>query len=180
MTTTNEKRTILIIDDEPELLEILSDEIEFMGYKVLTANSAIAALELLKDVSLQEAVIHAILSDINMPQMSGLDMLAKINEMAIEIPVVFISGYGDKEKATRAMRLGAMDMLDKPYDRKQLEQALERASNLGFALSTIEQEVDEIIKNTAKIPEEALALRNGVKELLRMKKIRAAYFETKS
>lgn len=175
---SEKKATVLVIDDEVDLLEVMAEELESYGHKTLRAENAIEALKLLNDASLQETVIHAILSDINMPQMTGLQMLEKMNEMGLEIPVIFISGYGDKEKAIQAMRLGAMDMLDKPYNSAILKDRIQKATQFGIALESLEQEVDQILEKNIQASDDKVLLRNSIKELLKMKKLRAAYFKS--
>ena len=175
--TSQKLPTVLVIDDEPELLEILVEEMEYLGFKTLRANNAIEALAYFTEASLQEVAIHAVLSDINMPQMTGLEMLDKMNHMGLEVPVVFISGYGDKEKAVQAMRLGAMDMLDKPFNRDLLESAMKKASAFGLAMENIESEIDDIISKSPASDVDTQTLRKTIKELLKMKKMRASYFK---
>lgn len=118
---------VLVVDDEEDVKllfeqrfrkEIKTGEIQFAF-----AFSGEAALEYLTQHQ-QEAVL--ILSDINMPGMSGLDLLKKIKEKEASPPpkVVMITAYGDEENYNTAMRLGADDFLTKPLDFTQLKEKL--------------------------------------------------------
>lgn len=118
---------VLVVDDEEDVKllfeqrfrkEIKNGEIQFAF-----AFSGEAALEYLTQHQ-QEAVL--ILSDINMPGMSGLDLLKKIKEKEASPPpkVVMITAYGDEENYNTAMRLGADDFLTKPVDFTQLKEKL--------------------------------------------------------
>lgn len=118
---------VLVVDDEEDVKllfeqrfrkEIKNEEIQFAF-----AFSGEAALQYLTQHQ-QEAVL--ILSDINMPGMSGLDLLKKIKEKEASPPpkVVMITAYGDEENYNTAMRLGADDFLTKPVDFTQLKEKL--------------------------------------------------------
>jgi two-component system, chemotaxis family, chemotaxis protein CheY len=118
---------ILVVDDEKDIQplfeqrfrkEIKNGEIEFTF-----SYSGEEALEKLKKYK-QEAVL--ILSDINMPGMSGLDLLEKIKQKHHQPPpvVMMITAYGDSENYKRAMDLGANDFLTKPVDFKELREKI--------------------------------------------------------
>jgi len=118
---------ILVVDDETDVKvlfeqrfrkEIKSGEMQFAF-----ANSGEEALEYLKNLR-QEAVL--ILSDINMPGMSGLELLKRIKQQFENPPpvVMMITAYGDEENHTQAMQLGADDFLTKPLDFANLKEKL--------------------------------------------------------
>lgn len=108
MTT---QRAILIVDDEPEIVELISDLVAPVGCRILTASNGQEALAL---VAAEKP--HLIISDIRMPHLDGLEMLACLSEVGNRTPVVFISAYGEKDKMVRAWQLGAFDFIDKPFD----------------------------------------------------------------
>ncbi|MFN7262566.1 MAG: response regulator, partial [Pseudobdellovibrionaceae bacterium] len=103
------KGHILIVEDEVDLREILASLLEEHADQVLQAGDGVEALEIIKNNR-----VHAILTDINMPKKTGLQFLAEIRKAGIEIPVVIMSGYGDRVNTIEALRLGALDFFDKP------------------------------------------------------------------
>jgi len=120
---------ILVVDDEKDIQplfeqrfrrEIKNDEINFVF-----AYSGEEALDCLKDYK-HEAVL--ILSDINMPGMSGLELLDRIKEKNHKPPpvVMMITAYGDEENYKHAMKLGADDFLTKPVDFKELKEKIKK------------------------------------------------------
>ena len=94
------------------------------------AQSAPAALQCID--SAREASLILILSDINMPGMTGLEMLPKVKEMRPEVPVIMITAYGDADTKRKALENGATDLLTKPIDfvalRREIDARLEQAA----------------------------------------------------
>ena len=117
--------TILIVDDEAKLLEVLSAALENMGYAAVTAGSVEDALK-----ALQEHEIHLILSDLRMPGLSGRDLLEKVKELAPGLPVVIMTAYAEMKDAVAIIKEGAFDYIVKPFDLDVLEAAV--ASALRF------------------------------------------------
>src|SRR2546428_7531399 len=115
---------ILIIDDDISLLEALPHMISLRihGVQVDTSDSALRALE-----QIQTCDYDAIVSDIKMPEMDGLELLARIQELRPEIPTLLITGHGDQTLVTQALRSGAYDFIQKPIDRVYFVAALHRA-----------------------------------------------------
>jgi DNA-binding NtrC family response regulator len=109
------KPRILIVDDDPGTLASLSRAFALEGYTALTASSATRALE-----RLAEEPVDAILSDVVMPGMDGLALLAKLRERAPEVPVILMSGQATLQTAVRATQLGALDFVEKPVGLERL------------------------------------------------------------
>jgi two-component system nitrogen regulation response regulator NtrX len=107
--------TILIVDDEPAILNTLSSVLNDEGYPVITANSGAAALDLLQRES--PAVI---LLDIWMPGLDGLETLQRIKRLRPQQTVVMMSGHGSIETAVRATKLGAYDYIEKPLSSEKV------------------------------------------------------------
>ena len=121
----NEKN-LLIIDDEPDILTIL--EILFAKYvnQVFKAENGLIAIDLIK-----QNKIDCIICDINMPQMSGLEVIQKIREMGNEVPIIFYSAYGNQEYMLKAGEYGAYDFISKP-NIHQLEEVTINALRSGI------------------------------------------------
>jgi signal transduction histidine kinase len=115
---------ILLVDDDPALLQALPHAISLRlsGVEVATADSAQEALELL-----QKQEYDAIVSDIKMPGIDGLALMAKVYERYPETPVLLITGHGEHSLAIAALRGGAYDYIQKPIDRDDFVVALQRA-----------------------------------------------------
>jgi DNA-binding NtrC family response regulator len=119
------KPRILIVDDDAATLASLSRAFALEGYTAVTAGSASRALE-----RLAEEPVDAILSDVVMPEMDGLALLARLRERAPEVPVILMSGQATLETAVRATRLGALDFVEKPVGLERLLLTLRNALQL--------------------------------------------------
>lgn len=115
---------VLLVDDDEILLHALSETIRLRMSTVVVeiASSAQEALRLL-----QQREYSAIVSDMRMPGMDGLALLAYVQEQYPDIPVLFITGYNDREAASRAVQAGAYDYIRKPIERDDFVAALHRA-----------------------------------------------------
>ncbi len=118
---------VLVVDDDPDILELLSDRLRLMHLDVTCAEDGQTALSLLR----QEAPPLAIL-DLQLPRMSGIDVLQAIRREGLDTTVIVITAWGTPERAVEAMRAGAYDFIPKPLDPEHLEvvinKALERES----------------------------------------------------
>ncbi|MBE3559536.1 MAG: response regulator, partial [Ktedonobacteraceae bacterium] len=115
---------VLLVDDDPALLQALSNmlALRMRGLEVTTASSAPEAL-----AHIQTSEFDAIICDIKMPGMDGLDLLAHVKRLQQETPVLLITGHGEHDLAIRALRGGAYDYLLKPIERDAFVAALRRA-----------------------------------------------------
>jgi len=112
---------LLVVDDDAALLELNRAVLTNQGYEVETADSALAAMELLK-----RQPYDLVLSDINMPEMNGLEFTEAVMEIHPDLPIVLITGFGDVEMAKEAIQRGAMDFLHKPISVKNLPSVIEQ------------------------------------------------------
>jgi DNA-binding NtrC family response regulator len=115
MKTTRENETILIVDDDPHVLEVLDARLQSAGYSVLKAEAGQAALALLKNNK-----IDLMVSDMKMPGMGGMEVLARARALQPGLPFVFLTAYGTIPDAVKAVKAGAVDYLAKPFDGKEL------------------------------------------------------------
>src|SRR5271166_4982097 len=110
--------SILVVDDEPDVAEMFRQrfrrEARNGTYVMHFANSGDEALNLLSKGI--DPTLIVILSDINMPEMDGLDLLAKIKQRWSDLPVMMLTAYGDEQRRRRADELGALEFLTKPVD----------------------------------------------------------------
>ncbi len=111
-------KTILVVDDEPLLLEVISFAIEDEGYKTMTANSVDEALKVI-----DENKIDAILSDVRMPKKNGVDFIKAVMARPEKIPFTFMSGFSELDDKS-AKALGAISLIAKPIDLAQMPEIL--------------------------------------------------------
>lgn len=118
----SQQGTVLIIDDDQGMRELLCEDLERRAYQVLPADNVNAARELLtgQDVDL-------ILTDLNMPGMNGIEFCRELHASRPDLPVLIITAFGSLETATDALRAGAYDFVTKPVDLDLLAHALGRA-----------------------------------------------------
>ncbi|MBI2209104.1 MAG: sigma-54-dependent Fis family transcriptional regulator, partial [Deltaproteobacteria bacterium] len=114
--------TILVVDDDPDIREVVKDRLESLGCRVLAAANGKEGLELLEKQSPQ-----LVLLDIEMPDMNGLDVLKQIRAGGNEATVVMITAYGSIERAVQAMKQGAYDFIPKPFEPEQIALTVEKA-----------------------------------------------------
>ena len=117
----NEKITILLADDNDELLRALSIAFSEKGYRVLVASDGEQAIARLRETSVQLIVL-----DLKMPIVDGWSVLAFVKQEMPSVKVVVITAYGGLANALRAKKMGADDFLDKPYDVEELLHAISR------------------------------------------------------
>src|ERR1700692_1480339 len=122
--STHEIPYVLIVDDDTALLAALPQalSLRLTAVEVDTSDWALHALDLIR-----ERDYDAIVSDIKMPGMDGLALLAKIQDLRPDTPTLLITGHGEHDLAVQALRGGAYDFIQKPIDRDCLVAALQRA-----------------------------------------------------
>ncbi|SMC22746.1 two component, sigma54 specific, transcriptional regulator, Fis family [Desulfacinum hydrothermale DSM 13146] len=113
---------ILVVDDEPSILQSLKGVLEDEGYETVLVGSAEAALE-----EIQRDAPHLILLDIWLPGMDGMEMLDRVKKTHPTIPVIIISGHGTIETAVRATRVGAFDFIEKPLSVERILVSVQNA-----------------------------------------------------
>ena len=103
--------SVLVVDDEPIVLQVFSRVLSEKGLRTRTASNAEEALKLL-----DEGGIACVLADKNMPGMDGIEMLRRVREAQPHCAFIVMTGYASTESAIEALRLGAVDYLQKPFD----------------------------------------------------------------
>ena len=107
--------SILIVDDEPNYLVVLSELLQDEGYEVFTAAGGAEGYQKVKELDLD-----LVITDMQMPEVDGLQLLLHIKEHNEELPVIMITAYAEVEKAVAAMQAGAFSYLAKPFSNDEL------------------------------------------------------------
>ncbi len=110
---------VLVVDDEPDAVELLTEFLTSKGYEVITASNGEEALR-----RLQEDRPHLILLDVRMPKMDGLEVLRRAREIDQAVGIIMVTAVQEEETGRRALQMGAFDYITKPLDLKYLEQSL--------------------------------------------------------
>lgn len=149
---------ILVVDDEPQIRDILAAALARDGYRVTTRSSAVDALADLRDGE----GIELLVTDLKMPEMSGLDLIAEAKRIAPTVGSILITAFASTETAVSAFRHGADDYLMKPFGLDDLRRVVERvlaerrSENRGEeALSTAREE-NETLRRERRVTEETL------------------------
>jgi len=124
---------IMVIDDEPEICNILKEFLEGLGYQVITAQDGAEGLKLIS-----QNVVDVLILDLNMPGMHGLEVLKKVKTSYSDISVIILTGFPSIDSAVESMKLGAYDYLVKPIDFKRLEVLLEKVFEQIFMKKRLE------------------------------------------
>jgi CheY-like chemotaxis protein len=118
---------VLVVDDEPDVEALFRQQfrrdLRSQRFMMDFANSAADALKRIGSTIEQSLIL--ILSDINMPGMTGLEMLPKVKEMRPEVPVIMITAYGDPDTRRKALENGASGLLTKPIDFSLLREEID-------------------------------------------------------
>jgi DNA-binding NtrC family response regulator len=135
---------ILLVDDEEDFIENLSQRLEMRGLKVTAANRGEEAVDLA-----DEQEFDAIILDLAMPGMGGLEALRRIREKNPEAEIIMLTGHGSIKSSIEAMKLGAEDFLEKPVDMKQLLKKISEAREKRIMIlqNRSQAEIEEILKS---------------------------------
>lgn len=140
-----ELEKILIAEDKDEIREILLETLISYNFDCSVAKDGEEALQKCK-----ENYFDCILSDIQMPNLSGIDFLAKINALNYTPPVVFLTALKDSEMVKKALRLGAIDFINKPFETQEIIDVVNRAVQIGLRKKQIFLNQDDKSKNNEK------------------------------
>ena len=135
---------VLIVDDEQDFLDALSERMRARDMEVTTSTSAAVALK-----KAEKESYDAIVLDLMMPEMDGLEALKQIKKNNPDLQVILLTGHATVEKGIEAMKLGATDFLEKPADIKTLTEKIKNAHASKMIL--VEKQTEEKIKNILAI-----------------------------
>ncbi|NMC44389.1 MAG: sigma-54-dependent Fis family transcriptional regulator, partial [candidate division Zixibacteria bacterium] len=139
--THSDGSSILVVDDEQIVLNLVEDTLTDEGYTVTTTLSAHAAIELVK-----KNYFDFVLTDIRMPEMNGIELIKQIHQIAPTVGVIFMTGYANLDTAKQAIKEGAYDYIMKPFELSEIRQAIARAvqQKQNATEATLSQELNKI------------------------------------
>jgi len=126
--------TILLVDDEKNILKALSRELASRGYVVVTAQNGFEALD-----TIASDRVDLVMLDVVMPDMDGIEVLRKIKELRKDLPVIMMSAQGNIEMAVNATKLGAYHFIEKEGKEPELD-GMFLLIESGLALSRLKEE----------------------------------------
>jgi DNA-binding NtrC family response regulator len=141
--TAAEEIKVLLVDDEPHFVKLLAERLEGRGCNVETAGGGPEAIDKVKGEP-----FDAIILDLLMPDMDGLETLKQLKEINPDLQVILLTGHGTIDKGVEAMKLGAMDFVEKPADFKELLEKIKKAKDQRMLL--VEKRHEERIKELMK------------------------------
>ncbi|MDZ7582689.1 MAG: response regulator [Deltaproteobacteria bacterium] len=130
---------VLLVDDEKDFLEVMAERMATRGIEVSTASSAAEAVRLAEKES-----FDAIIVDLMMPEMDGLEALKLLKKEKPESQVILLTGHATLEKGIEAMKLGAVDFLEKPADINELTNKIKKAH--ARRMMIVEKQIEEKMK----------------------------------
>jgi len=130
---------VLLVDDEEEYLEIMSERMRARDIEVTTSTSAREALDMIARDS-----YDAVIMDFMMPEMNGIEALKVIKEKNPEMQIILLTGHATVEKTVEAMKAGAMDLIEKPADLDALAQKIKDAHDQKTLIVT-KKDQDRVI-----------------------------------
>lgn len=145
----SESPVIYLIDDDEAARDSLKFLIECAGHEVRSFDSAIAFLNALGEEGRPE--LGCIVTDVRMPEMTGVELIAKLKELGVREPVIVITGHADVPMAIQAMKAGVSDFIEKPFADDAILPAIEHALNRRLAEAGADEERREIAGRIASL-----------------------------
>ncbi|HSD87456.1 MAG TPA: response regulator, partial [Kofleriaceae bacterium] len=136
------KTSVLIVDDDTGMRDMVAARLAHRGFRTLTASSGAEALAVV-----QHDELDLVVSDVTMKGMDGVELCKRMLEHRPNLPVILVTAFGSMDVAIRAIRVGAYDFLPKPFEIDQLVLAIER----GVSLASLKDEVQRLRRAVAPL-----------------------------
>lgn len=141
----NTDSLVYVVDDDSAVRTAIADLVEDMGCKAIPYSNAIDFLDSIS----QEVAGHCLVLDIRMPGMSGMELLAKLHHDNIVLPVILVSGHGDIPMTVEALKMGAVDVLEKPFHERILWEKIQNALEIGAENSNLKDQKDSFMQKVS-------------------------------
>jgi two-component system, LuxR family, response regulator FixJ len=151
----SETAVVHVVDDDEAVRQSLQFLLESAGMAVQTQESAAAFLKVVREVE-----AGCVITDVRMPEVSGVDLLRRLRELELDLPVIVITGHGDIPLAVEAMKIGAADFFEKPFDDEML------LTSVRTALDRRDRHAQQQTQR-AEIEERLASLSNREREVLK-------------
>ena len=148
---------ILVVDDQPYILNVLSDFLFKQGYQVVLAETGEKAAQVVKGSQVQVALI-----DLKLNGMDGIATMHKINQIDPNILTIIVTGYPTQESSVQALKAGAYDYVTKPFKLEDLKKTIERA----LKEHQLRQEISDLQEKIRKMEDELSEYRNKSTKVL--------------
>ncbi len=145
------KNTLLIVDDDPYVLESISTLLKEYGYAVMMSQNAADAMKLVEKNS-----IDVVLTDIKMPQVTGIELLQNIHAFNQQVPVILMTAFAELDVAVDAVKRGAFDFITKPYNPDYLLHSVEKAVKYTRFIQ-MEKNYKSMLEETVRLRTQELA-----------------------
>lgn len=166
----NEKPRVLLVDDDPDVLIELSEGLAALGLPVLTAETPVAAIDLVQ----RNDQLQVVVTDLQMPRIDGIELLQKLTMLRQKRPLatIIITGHASLDRAVGALRLNAVDFLQKPVLAEEVAHAVRRA------LVLVEDAQRASAPVNGEPPEKPMSRPNYLKALVAARADRDAIFQS--
>jgi YesN/AraC family two-component response regulator len=164
MQPDTSKPILLVVEDDFEVRETITSSLFDVTATIMTADNGKDGFEKILQFNPQ-----AVLTDISMPMMTGLEMIREVRQAGKETPIIVLSGFGDRNNTTEALRLGAMDFLHKPFDIDELNLVVNMALALGVQMNSFEKTWEKYLADHPELTAVNKELVDKKRELLKMR-----------
>jgi CheY-like chemotaxis protein len=163
---TRDNPVLLVVDDEPEIREIIAFCAQDLGFQVLEAGDGAQALEVVRNEK-----VDIICSDLMMPRVTGITFLSHLRDEGRFQPFILLTAYPSQDSTIQALRLGAFDYIEKPFDTDELKSLLQEALRVSMEYQKIDsnEPVQPLAEKTSSLP---VNLRDAVQVINRLKALR--------
>jgi putative two-component system response regulator len=169
--------TVLVVDDDPYVLESISSLLQAFGFSVVTCENAQKAIQ-----TVNRNGIDVVLTDIKMPGVTGVELLGHIHQLDSQLPVILMTAYAELDVAVDAIKRGAFDFITKPYNAEYLVHTIEKAvkyADLIHMERDYKKNLEETVrKRTQELSDAVVMVKNMSRELIRRLTVVAEYRDT--
>ena len=124
--------TILVVDDSRDLLELIRRQLKEQGWNPFISDNVLEAIEIIENTA-----VDLLITDLNMPDVSGEQLIRYVSEHKANLPTIVITGYPNIDSAINVMKLGALEYLIKPFTEKELLNSIEKIMLTTTAISNL-------------------------------------------